>query len=116
MAARETTNATTQPTPRIAASDAPNVPPLIKNLTSLSALAPNMTGMAKKNVNLLATARVQPKSKPPIMVEPERDVPGTSESTWNKPIPKAVFQDRSSSVAMEPKSSPSSSLTEGVAK
>ena len=109
MAMSETTKATTQPTPKIATSLAPNVPPLIKYLTSLSALAPNMTGMARKNVNLDATERVQPKSRPPMMVEPERDVPGTSESTWKQPMPSAVFQLRSSSVAMEPKSRLSSS-------
>ena len=109
MAMSETTKATTQPTPKIATSFAPNVPPLMKYLTSLSALAPNMTGMARKNVNLDATERVQPKSKPPMMVEPERDVPGISESTWKQPIPSAVFQLRSSSVVMEPKSRSSSS-------
>ena len=105
----DTTKATTQPTPRMAISLVPNVPPLIKYLTSLSALAPNMTGMARKNVNLDATERVQPSSRPPMMVEPERDVPGISESTWKQPIPSAVFQLRSSSVVMEPKSRLSSS-------
>ena len=114
MAISETTKATTQPTPRMAISLVPNVPPLTKYLTSLSALAPNITGMARKNVNLDATERVQPSSRPPIMVEPERDVPGISESTWKQPIPNAVFQLRSSSVAMDPKSKSSSSSLSSV--
>ena len=116
----DTTKATTQPTPRMAISLVPNVPPLIKYLTSLSALAPNITGIARKNVNLDATERVQPSSRPPMIVEPERDVPGISESTWKQPIPSAVFQLRSSSVVMEPKSRLSSSseaaAAAGVAK
>ena len=115
MAISETTKATMQPTPRMAISLVPKVPPLIKYLTSLSALAPNMTGMARKNVNLDATERVQPSSRPPMMVEPERDVPGISESTWKQPIPSAVFQLRSSSVVMEPKSRLSSSSAAAVA-
>ena len=53
---------------------------------------PNMIGMARKNVNSAATARVQPRMRPPMMVEPEREVPGTSESTWNRPMPSAVPQ------------------------
>ena len=99
----------------MATSLAPNVPPLTKYLTSLSALAPNMTGIARKNVNLDATERVQPSNRPPMMVEPERDVPGTSDRTWKQPMPSAVFQLRSSSVAMEPKSRSSSSLSESSA-
>ena len=31
-----------------------------------------------------------------MMVEPEREVPGTMESTWKRPMPRAVFQSRSS--------------------
>ena len=115
MAMSETTKATTQPTPKMAISLAPKVPPLMKYLTSLRALAPNMTGIARKNVNLDATERVQPNSRPPMMVEPERDVPGTSESTWKQPMPNAVFQLRSSSVVMEPKSRSSSSPSSSTA-
>lgn len=50
-----------------------------------------MTGMARKNVNSAATARVQPSKRPPMIVEPERDVPGTSDSTWKQPMPSAVL-------------------------
>ena len=100
----ETTKATAQPASRITVPFISNEPPLRKNLTTLSRLAPNITGMARKNVNLDATSRVQPKSKPPMMVEPEREVPGTSESTWKHPMPSAVFHERSSSEAILPKS------------
>ncbi len=31
-----------------------------------------------------------------MMVEPEREVPGTMESTWKRPMPRAVLQSRSS--------------------
>ena len=88
---------------------------MTRYLTSLRPEAPNMTGIARKNVNLDATARVQPRSRPPMMVEPEREVPGISESTWNRPIPRAVFQLSSSSEVMLPKSSSRPSAAE-VAK
>jgi len=45
-----------------------------------------MTGMARKNVNSAATVREQPRMRPPMIVEPEREVPGTMESTWKTPI------------------------------
>ena len=41
-------------------------------------LAPNMTGIPRKKVNSAATVREVPTRIPPIMVEPERDVPGTN--------------------------------------
>ena len=105
MATIETTNATRQPTAMMAISLAPNVPPSNTTyFTSLSALAPNITGIAKKNVNSAATERVVPSSRPPMMVDPEREVPGMSESTWNTPIPSAIFQESSSMVVMAPKS------------
>ena len=57
-------------------------------------LAPNMTGIPRKKVNSAATVREVPARIPPIMVEPERDVPGTTESTWNRPMMNAVLNDR----------------------
>ncbi len=86
------------------------------NLTILSRLAPNMTGMARKNVKRAATERVVPKSRPPMMVEPEREVPGTSDSTWKQPMPSAVFHERSSTLVMRPKSESSwpEALVEGA--
>ena len=43
-----------------------------------------------------------------MMVEPERDVPGTRESTWKQPMPNAVFHEMSSMRVMRPKSVSSS--------
>lgn len=40
------------------------------------ALAPPITGIAKKKENSVATALGKPKSIPPIMVAPDLDVPG----------------------------------------
>ena len=91
--------------------------PLSANLAILSKLAPNMTGMARKNVNSAATARVQPSSRPPMIVDPERDVPGTSERTWKQPMPIAVLYVTSSTLVMAPKSesfSARSSVTPGA--
>ena len=39
-------------------------------------LAPNMTGIAKKNENSLATVLEQPQYKPPKIVAPDLEVPG----------------------------------------
>ena len=39
-------------------------------------LAPNITVMAKKNENSLATVLEQPQYKPPKIVAPDLDVPG----------------------------------------
>ena len=51
------------------------------NLRSFNALIPSITGTAKKKVNSAAATRDTPISRAPIMVAPERDVPGTMEST-----------------------------------
>ena len=115
MAARDTTKATTRPTPMMAHSSATMVLPASTNFTILSRLAPNMTGIARKNVKRVATERDVPRSRPPMMVEPEREVPGTSESTWKQPMPSAVFHDRSSTSVMRPKSA-SACGAAGVAK
>ena len=87
----ETTNATTIPTIRIITSVPVKEKP---NFRIFSRLAPNMTGIPRKNVNSAATVREVPARIPPIMVEPERDVPGTTESTWNRPMMNAVLNDR----------------------
>ena len=49
-----------------------------------------MIGMLMKKENSVATVREVPTSIPPMMVEPEREVPGMRESTWKQPILKAV--------------------------
>ena len=77
----DTTNDTTQPTLSIAIS-IPLIPaPSAKNFNNLIALAPNMTGIAKKKVNSAATYLDTPSSKAPIIVAPERDVPGIKDNT-----------------------------------
>ena len=87
----ETTNATTIPTIRIITSVPVKEKP---NFRIFRRLAPNMTGIPRKKVNSAATVREVPARIPPIMVEPERDVPGTTESTWNRPMMSAVLNDR----------------------
>ncbi len=49
-----------------------------------------MTGMARKKVNWDAQARHMPQSRPPMMVEPLRDVPGMSASTCQQPTMKRL--------------------------
>lgn len=53
--------------------------------SSFSKLAPNMTGIDMKNENSAATGLDVPIKIPPIIVEPERLVPGTSDKIWNRP-------------------------------
>ena len=49
-----------------------------------------MTGIARKKENSVAARRERPSAYPPMIVAPEREVPGTSESTWASPMPSAV--------------------------
>lgn len=77
------------PTKRIVISDEVKSKP---NLTILSKLAPNITGIAKKNVNSAATVLDTPKSRAPTMVAPDLDVPGNMAAiNWNIPIKIAVL-------------------------
>ena len=55
------TNATSIPSPNTASCEAVNASP---NLTSFNKLAPNITGIAKKNVNSAATVRLTPNINP----------------------------------------------------
>ena len=83
------TNATSIPSPNTASCEAVNARP---NLTSFNKLAPNITGIAKKDVNSAATVRLTPNINPPRIVAPERDVPGKMAAiNWNIPIKKAVL-------------------------
>ena len=50
-----------------------------------------MTGIAMKNENSAAASRDIPRIIAPRMVEPEREVPGMSESVWKHPTPRAVL-------------------------
>ena len=87
----DTKNATTHPTPKSTGSMPVNPPPSTTNFKILSALAPNMTGIAKKNVNSAATFLETPINNAPKIVAPERDVPGINDNTWNPPIISAVW-------------------------
>ena len=56
----------------------------------LRRLAPNITGIARKNVNFAAVSLEIPIAIEPTMVEPDLDVPGKMAArSWNKPIAKA---------------------------
>ena len=61
------------------------------NFKSFNALHPNITGTARKKVNSAATSRERPRISAPIIVDPERDVPGIIERVWNNPIKRAVL-------------------------
>ncbi len=69
----DTTKATTIPSISIKASVPVKWNP---NLKSLSILAPNITGIARKNVYSAATVLDTPIKSAPTIVAPERDVPG----------------------------------------
>lgn len=74
----ETTNATAIPTRRTAAS----IPVKLKpNLNNLSALAPNITGIERKNEYSAAILLEVPRIIAPRIVAPERDVPGIKDNT-----------------------------------
>jgi hypothetical protein len=59
-------------------------------------LAPISVGMARKKENSVAARRDSPKSRPPMIVAPEREVPGIRASAWAKPSLMASVSDRSS--------------------
>ena len=81
IATIETAKATSVPVKRITISVVLRVKPSIKNaLNAFKAEAPAITGIARKKENSAAAVRETPESIPPSIVEPERDVPGMSES------------------------------------
>ncbi|MNE75592.1 hypothetical protein D3C80_1717660 [compost metagenome] len=55
-----------------------------------------MVGMARKNENSVAALRERPNSRPPMMVEPEREVPGIIARHCTQPIFRASVQRMSS--------------------
>ena len=87
----ETTKATIEPVNKIMISSDPNVFPLAKNLKIFKKLAPNITGIPKKNENSVATKREAPIKIAPKMVAPGREVPGINASTWKAPTIKAAL-------------------------
>ena len=74
----DTANATAIPRTRASSSALVNSNP---NFNSLKALAPSIVGTARKKVNSAAATRETPMSKAPIIVAPDRDVPGISDNT-----------------------------------
>ncbi|MNP65872.1 hypothetical protein D3C76_1615030 [compost metagenome] len=58
-----------------------------------------MVGIARKNENSVAVLRDRPNSKPPMIVEPEREVPGIIARHWARPTFKASFQVMSSTLS-----------------
>ncbi|EKC71969.1 hypothetical protein LEA_06984 [human gut metagenome] len=69
----ETRNATTVPITKTVSSVTENASP---NFIILRKLNPNITGTARKNVNSAAATLETPINNAPIIVEPEREVPG----------------------------------------
>src|SRR5512140_3544256 len=49
-------------------------------------------GRARKNEYSVATFRSNPTKSPPMIVEPDRDIPGSNEAHWATPIQKADFR------------------------
>ena len=75
IANTDTTKATTNPTTNNISSFPVKLNP---NLSSFNALAPNITGIARKNVNSAATVLDTPINNAPTIVAPEREVPGNT--------------------------------------
>ena len=88
MANIETINDTKEPISKISHWKALNWKPVF---ISFKALAPNMVGIARKKENSAAMKREAPIRVAPIIVAPERDVPGIKASIWKIPMPKAVL-------------------------
>ena len=74
----ETINATSVPITRITSSLPVIATPAAIYLITLRRLAPNITGTARKKVNSAAVALETPISNAPMIVAPERDVPGNT--------------------------------------
>ena len=81
IAARDTRKETAIPIIRTAISGAVAEKPAATNFTIFRSEAPSITGIAMKNENSALAVLDTPTSIPPIIVEPERDVPGMSDST-----------------------------------
>lgn len=69
------------PTNRITNSSAVNAKPKANNFIRL---APNITGIDIKNESSADSSHEVSSNIPPIIVEPERDVPEMRDYIWNK--------------------------------
>ena len=78
MARTDTIKDTAIPTTRITTSQEVKSSP---NFTIFSRLAPNITGIARKKVYSAASVLDAPSKIPPMIVAPEREVPGISART-----------------------------------
>ena len=76
----------------------PNTPgsPACRSLGTSKTPAPRMTGVAKRKARRAAAAWRSPTSKPPTMVTPEREKPGSRAMDWIRPTRSAAFQFTSS--------------------
>ena len=81
ITASDTRNETTMPTRSSITSPDVASNPERRNFKTLSPDAPSIMGIAIKKENSELAVRETPVSIPPRMVDPERDVPGISEST-----------------------------------
>ena len=85
----DTAKATTIPTSKITPSPCAKEDSA-RNFTPFNRLAPNITGIARKNVYSAATVLDTPSNNAPTIVAPERDVPGKIAAiNWNIPIQNA---------------------------
>ena len=85
----DTPNDTIHPSIRKPNSAAENANP---NFNSFRRLAPNITGIARKNVNSAAVSLDTPISSAPTIVAPDLEVPGINASIWNTPIHNSIWQ------------------------
>ena len=67
--------------------NAPKLPLLIS-----SSDEPKIIGIATKNENLDASSCFNPETTPPVIVDPERETPGSSEIIWKIPTKRASFK------------------------
>ncbi len=78
MTAYATMNETKVPAARVIHSLFVRISPLLMVLINLYPLAPIIVGIDKKNENSAAAFLEKPKKKPPIIVDPDLDIPGHS--------------------------------------
>ena len=62
----------------------------------------NIIVVGSKKENFVARERERPDHIPPIIVAPDREVPGIIDNVWNSPILIAFFQERLSCIVISP--------------
>ena len=81
MESKDTAKATTIPMIKYPISAPRSLLPSMINIRIFKALAPSITGIAKKKVNSAPAGLSMPIKSAPMMVAPERDVPGIKDNT-----------------------------------